>query len=691
MGKGDQTMMTLQKISTRVILPVVVATVLFSIVLFFVAGSTVTQLLEKNLNNNARSKVNDIRTNLTRIADEKLSQASLFSRAESILAAYDTAYQGDLNDADDPQMELARQQIRGAFSSIEKGYKAMHNGNALRIHFHVPPARSLVRLWKKTQNKSDDLMSFRPTVIAISRGNHAPVTGIEIGVGGFEIRGIAPVIAEDGRFLGSVESLSSFDPVVKHSISNDKESIAVYMNKEFLPIAKELQNPSKHAVLDDQFIFVSSSAPQVTNAIATADLLSKGKSDIHTERIGDHFVTVFPIKDFSGQQVGVMACLYNAAELYSEMQRIQYAIIALCIILLFAIIVPLFISTRAVTRPIEQAVAGLKDIAQGEGDLTMRLQVYRKDEVGELAKWFNLFIEKLQGIIGEITHGVETLSSSSTELSAISEQMTGRIRKVSATSSSISTTAQNMSTNMNNVAAAMEESTTNTHMVAAASEEMSTTIGDIASNADKAKLISDEAAQKAASASTNMDQLGIAATSIGKVIETITDISEQVNLLALNATIEAARAGEAGKGFAVVANEIKELAKQTAQATRDIKEKIEDIQGTTNMTVVHISEITAVITRVNDVVCSIASAVEQQSATTREIATNVSHASLGIQEVNENVNQGSAVSAEISTGIAGVSDAMSEMSTSSSQVNLSAQELSQLAEQLKNMVEQFKI
>jgi methyl-accepting chemotaxis protein len=164
-----------------------------------------------------------------------------------------------------------------------------------------------------------------------------------------------------------------------------------------------------------------------------------------------------------------------------------------------------------------------------------------------------------------------------------------------------------------------------------------------------------------------MDQLGAAANSIGKVIETITDISEQVNLLALNATIEAARAGEAGKGFAVVANEIKELAKQTAAATQDIKEKIEGIQGTTSMTVGQITEITQVINDVNDVVGNIATAVEQQSAATKEIATNVAQASQGIQEVNENVNQSSSVSGEISRDIAGVSVSMNEMSTSSSQ------------------------
>jgi methyl-accepting chemotaxis protein len=127
----------------------------------------------------------------------------------------------------------------------------------------------------------------------------------------------------------------------------------------------------------------------------------------------------------------------------------------------------------------------------------------------------------------------------------------------------------------------------------------------------------------ATNASSNINQLGEAANTIGKVIETNTDISEQVNLLALNTTIEAARAGEAGKGFAVVANEIKELAKQTANATQEIKEKIGGIQGTTSTTVRQITEITQVITIVNDVVTNIATAVEEQSAATLEIADNV--------------------------------------------------------------------
>jgi methyl-accepting chemotaxis protein len=344
-----------------------------------------------------------------------------------------------------------------------------------------------------------------------------------------------------------------------------------------------------------------------------------------------------------------------------------------------------------IIKPIKAAAIGLKDIAQGEGDLTMRLQVAKNDEIGEFSRWFNIFIEKLQGIVQNITGGVATLSSSSTELSTISEQMTMEAQNVNDRAGTVSAATEEMSANMNNVAAAMEQSATNTNMVADASEEMSSTIGEIARNAEKARNISNEAAEKSSGASSNMDQLTNAAESIGKVIETITEISEQVNLLALNATIEAARAGEAGKGFAVVANEIKDLAKQTAGATQDIKDKIGAIQKTTSRTVSVINDITKVITTVNDVVGGIAAAVEEQSVGTKNIATNVSQAAQGIQEVNEHVNQSSQVASEISQDIAVVSNSMHEMTSNSNQVNLSATELSQLSENLKQMVGQFKI
>ncbi len=403
---------------------------------------------------------------------------------------------------------------------------------------------------------------------------------------------------------------------------------------------------------------------------------------------GIHKIAGFAPVGINGWSI---AATQDQNEFLAASHTIRNANVMVTLIAGLIVAVAVLLAARGIVRPINAAVAGLKDIAQGEGDLTMRLQVGSRDEVGELAKWFNTFIEKLQGIIKDITGGITTLSSSATELSAISEQMGQGVSMVSEKSSAVAAATEEMTANMTNVAASMEQSSTNTNMVATAAEQMSTTIGEIARNAETARSISDEAAQKASSTTTNMDQLGEAARAIGKVVETITDISEQVNLLALNATIEAARAGEAGKGFAVVANEIKELAKQTAQATQDIKGRIEGIQGTTNATVSQITEISQVISTVNDLVTTIATAVEEQSVATRDIASNVSQASDGIHEVNENVNQSSTVSGEIARDIAGVSVSMAEMETSSSQINLSAQELSNLSENLKHMVDQFKV
>jgi methyl-accepting chemotaxis protein len=153
---------------------------------------------------------------------------------------------------------------RAYFTSIEKGYRKVEKGSDLRLHFHVPPARSLLRLWKEQQHESDDLTAFRNTIKDISSGSHTPITGIEIGRGGFSIRGIAPVLGPDGRYLGSVESLATHDPIVKYSISNANEYIAVYMNKAFLPIATRLQDTVQHPVVADEFVFISSTDKPAT-------------------------------------------------------------------------------------------------------------------------------------------------------------------------------------------------------------------------------------------------------------------------------------------------------------------------------------------------------------------------------------------------------------------------------------------
>lgn len=299
--------------------------------------------------------------------------------------------------------------------------------------------------------------------------------------------------------------------------------------------------------------------------------------------------------------------------------------------------------------------------------------------------------QNLIEMIKEIQEGVSTLSSSSTELSAIASQLSGNAEEGMANANGVATAAEEMSSNMNSVSAAMEESSSNVGMVATATEEMSATVNEIAQNAERAKGISADAVVQSKSTSQKINELGLAAGNIGKVTETITEISEQTNLLALNATIEAARAGEAGKGFAVVANEIKDLAKQTAEATVDIKSQIENMQTTTDGTIGDIEKVGSVIDEINDVITTIAAAVEEQSAATSEISGNVSQASVGLEEVNENVAQSSVAISDVTRDIAGISRTSGEINSSSDNVQSSAKELSNLAEQLDNLINKFRI
>lgn len=350
-----------------------------------------------------------------------------------------------------------------------------------------------------------------------------------------------------------------------------------------------------------------------------------------------------------------------------------------------------FFLVRSIIAPLRRMISMLKDIAQGEGDLTVRLKDESRTETQELAEWFNTFVNQVHEIIRELSGTARQVSQASSGLLGLSKSLHDASGDMAGKSNTVAAATEEMSANMNSVASAMEEFSINIGTVATASEEMTATITEISHNASKAKDITGHAVTKANEASRRVDELGNAAREIDKVTETITAISSQTNLLALNATIEAARAGDAGRGFAVVANEIKELALQTARATEEIRVKIQGIQGATGVTVSEIQQVTQVINEVDTIVGTIAAAVEEQSVTTRDIADNVGQASQGVQEVNVNVAQAETATRDIAKEVAKVSVASGTISQSAEAVRDSSENLSSLAHDLNNMVEKFKV
>jgi methyl-accepting chemotaxis protein len=376
-------------------------------------------------------------------------------------------------------------------------------------------------------------------------------------------------------------------------------------------------------------------------------------------------------------------------EMNRGMNRLSYLALVIVLIITLGGLALAFFMSRSITRPLNRGVEFAEKMA--EGDLTQTVEVNQTDETGVLAKALTQMGGSLRQMMHNIADNVKTLASSSTELTAISKQMSGSAEQTSMRAGMVSSAVEQMSSNMTAVAASMEQTATNIHIVATSAEEMTSTVGEIARNSEKARSITAGAVQQVSSATRKVNELGQAARDIGKVTETISAISAQTNLLALNATIEAARAGAAGKGFSVVANEIKELALQTAGATEDIKTRIEGIQSSTSMTVTDIEKISQVIQEVNEIVATIAAAIEEQSVVTRDIASNVAQAAQGVQEVNHHVSQTSQVANSVAQEIVEVNQASGEISSSSSQVLLSSEELSKLAEQLRNLTAQFKI
>lgn len=459
------------------------------------------------------------------------------------------------------------------------------------------------------------------------------------------------VITEQERLAveaARVQSMMENSPI--NVMFADRELIIRYMNPASKKQLREFQQylPVPVDSMIGQCIDIFHKTPSHQRAVLadSRNLPRRTNIQVGPETLD---LLVSPINDNQGNYVGAMVTWEVITQKLEAQQREK----------------ELVERERKMQEELSTKVNGMLEVVQraAQGDLTQEVPVQGSDAIGQMGEGLSTFLLAMRENMAELMRNAQALASSSEELTAISQQLAGN--------------AEETASQANVVSAASEEVSKNVSVVATGSEEMLVSIREISKSANESARVAKSAVAVAEATNQTISKLGESSLEIGKVIKVITSIAQQTNLLALNATIEAARAGEAGKGFAVVANEVKELAKETAKATEEIGQKIEAIQGDTKAAVKAIGEISGIINQINDISNTIASAVEEQTATTNEIGRNVNEAAKGTGEIARNIT--------------GVATAAESTTSGASDTQKAAMELSRMANELQTLVSRFRI
>jgi methyl-accepting chemotaxis protein len=467
-------------------------------------------------------------------------------------------------------------------------------------------------------------------------------------------------------------------------------------------LGEEALNAMSDKATDSYAIFVSNKGVVAWHPDSTEWLkpFEKSATAIKKSKNGESYLTAYqPVLSQGTSLPWTLAFEASMKILQAPAKSVVISVIIYTIIAVIILGVGFYLLFSRILAPFSRTTLLLRDIAQGEGDLTARLQVLSKDEIGRQAVSFNEVMNKLQNSIHGVKQKAASFEDQALKLSDISKNMTSiatatknqtavvteATSGVAQNINVITSDARNSNVHAHDVADVAEQMTTNMNTIASAIEEMSASISDIAQNSAGVQKISNEASEKAQNATNVMDKLGIAAKEIGQVTDVIKKIADKTNLLALNATIEAASAGEAGKGFAVVAGEIKELANQSARSADDIAHRIESIQNETGNAVNAINSITETIKQIRRSVEEIVVFVNEQNKASNEIASNVVTANSNARNVANSIKEVAKETHDVANNAEEAARGSNVMSNSIKLINEDALKVVSTADEVQNV------
>jgi len=543
----------------------------------------------------------------------------------------------------------------GGLSAYFKKYTPFHN---IKVHIHTADVHSFVRLWN-LKKYGDDLSSFRNTINYVAK-TRKPLKAFEVGRAGLVIRGIAPVI-DNNKYLGSVEYIMGLNSITKSLKKEDIHYITIMDNK-YLNIATKLQNTP--TVLG-HYKVATKKGVYDTNLVN--ELKNKSlKSEFET---ANYFVTTKPIKDFSGNIIGYGVSAKSLKIVGNIIKESESALITQIIIMasidILMVIILILIISKSVVIPLRELNEKVADLSEGDGDLTKKLDVKSNDELGQMAKNINQFIEKLHFIISTIK---STTNNANSEVNNI-KQNSSNVNSVVTKQNSLIKEAYNYSNEIKKDIEISKQST-------------DTSVQDILETQKTLQITSDtlenvlenvqQNTQNEMEVANKISALAEQTTQIRDVINIIKDIAEQTNLLALNAAIEAARAGEHGRGFAVVADEVRKLAERTQKSLGEIDSSISII-------------IQGVMDSQNDITQSVQSA-EGVTNSTEELQNQVSQTMDKLRSTVEKIQEASKEAGKVEKDVEFLENTNNGIVNESQKTEEVSKELNSVSQRLENIV-----
>ncbi len=528
-------------------------------------------------------------------------------------------------------------------------FKDLKDKFAVRqFQFHTPPATSFLRAHKPAKF-GDDLSSFRKTVVE-TNANKKLIDGLEKGVAGLGIRGIAPVF-QNATHIGSIEFGMSFGQTFFDQFKKEHgEDISLY-----------IKQGDSFSTFGSTHVGMFTSDQQKQTALNGTPVIHYASTDNM-----QYAVYLHEIKDFSGNSIGVIEIALDRTDYLAAIENIKNIIILLGIVALIGGMIIAWAISIGITRPLKAAVNAMEDIAEGDGDLTRRLDESGKDEIAQLSASFNHFAEKVRVIIQQVMQSSEQLSSSASEMSTVTQETSAGIQQQQ-------TETDQLATAMNEMTATVQEVANNAAQAAESARNANSSTEEGQKVVNRVVSSINSLAEGINQSSNVITQLETESNNIGSVLDVIRGIAEQTNLLALNAAIEAARAGEQGRGFAVVADEVRTLASRTQQSTEEIQTMIQKLQQGTEEAVnvmqsssnktsdsvktaaeagEALNTINQAVNTITDMNLQIASAAEQQGAASEEINRNV----ININGIAQQTTARSQQTAEASENLARLSN-----------------------------------